>query len=104
MLVLCYFHVTVFGTFQTEGYAIDWSSTTPGRLATGDCHRNIHVWKPTDDGSWHVDQRPYSAHTKSVEDIQWSPNEASVSSFVCVCVLGGHYNISKIFYIEKFRK
>ena len=59
---------------------MDWSRMVPGRLATGDCNGNIHVWNPRDggDGSWHVDQRSYSGHALSVEDIQWSPNEATV--------------------------
>ena len=49
-----------------------------GRLLTGDCKKNIHMWNPKEGGAWHVDQRPYSGHTSSVEDIQWSPNENNV--------------------------
>ena len=57
---------------------MDWSKTVAGRLATGDCTKNIHIWNPSQ-GTWLVDQRPLCGHTKSVEDIQWSPNEPSVS-------------------------
>jgi len=67
-----------FSGHQTEGYAIDWSSIEQGRLATGDCRHNIHLWQPRPDATWHVDQRPYAAHSESVEDIQWSPSEANV--------------------------
>jgi len=50
-----------------------------GVLATGDCSKNIHVWKPTEH-DWHVDQRAFTGHTSSIEDIQWSPNEQSVKT------------------------
>ena len=53
-----------------------------GNLLTGDCKKNIHLWKLMEGGAWHVDQRPYSSHTESVEDLQWSPNEKNVSFLV----------------------
>lgn len=50
-----------------------------GRLVSGDCKKNIHVWEPQEGGaSWQIDQRPFSSHSKSVEDLQWSPTEATV--------------------------
>lgn len=49
-----------------------------GRLVSGDCKKNIHVWEPQEGGTWKVDQRPFSSHSKSVEDLQWSPTEATV--------------------------
>ncbi|CAF1285503.1 unnamed protein product [Adineta steineri] len=66
-----------FNGHMSEGFAMDWSPVVPGMLATGDCSKNIHIWKPNDT-EWLVDQRPYTGHTSSVEDIQWSPNEESV--------------------------
>lgn len=48
-----------------------------GVFATGDTTKFIHIWRPNE-SSWIVDQRPFSAHSASVEDIQWSPNEQHV--------------------------
>lgn len=67
-----------FNGHQQEGYGIDWSPIAPGVLATGDCRRDIHIWQPVEGGVWKVDQRPLIGHVDSVEDLQWSPNEASV--------------------------
>ncbi|CAG0887137.1 unnamed protein product [Cyprideis torosa] len=50
----------------------------PGNLLTGDCKGKIHLWRPSEGGSWSVESRPYAAHGDSVEDIQWSPSEATV--------------------------
>ncbi|XP_001361341.2 glutamate-rich WD repeat-containing protein 1 [Drosophila pseudoobscura] len=70
--------VFTFSGHQQEGFAVDWSPTAEGVLATGDCRRDIHIWSPLEDGTWKVDQRPLAGHTQSVEDLQWSPNERSV--------------------------
>ncbi|XP_037532818.1 glutamate-rich WD repeat-containing protein 1 [Nematolebias whitei] len=68
-----------FSGHMSEGFAIDWSPKVPGRLVSGDCKKNIHVWEPREGGaSWKIDQRPFSSHSKSVEDLQWSPTEATV--------------------------
>lgn len=66
-----------FKGHREEGFAIDWSSRKPGRLATGDCAGNIHVWDMKG-SSWQVDSSPYRGHQGSVEDLQWSPVEETV--------------------------
>lgn len=67
-----------FAGHEDEGYALDFSPVRPGALATGDCTGKMHVWQPTDGGSWTVDPVPYAGHSQSVEDIAWSPVEANV--------------------------
>lgn len=66
-----------FNGHQQEGFALDWSQAMPGFLASGDCRKDIHIWKPNE-ATWIVDQRPLQGHTASVEDLQWSPNERNV--------------------------
>ena len=87
----------VYSGHSTEGYAIDWSRVVPGRLATADCHGHIHIWNASHPvaskdilsksslwGSSSFDVKPtYSPSgdnidNPSVEDLQWSPNEATV--------------------------
>lgn len=54
-----------------------------GRLASGDCDGFIHVLEPRE-SQWDISKAPYTGHTGSVEDIQWSPNEDSVCEcFIC---------------------
>ncbi|XP_071699364.1 protein HEAT STRESS TOLERANT DWD 1-like [Rutidosis leptorrhynchoides] len=67
-----------FTGHKDEGYAIDWSSLVTGKLVSGDCKNNIHLWEPASDSTWNVDSNPFVGHTGSVEDLQWSPTEASV--------------------------
>ncbi|KAL1218337.1 Protein HEAT STRESS TOLERANT DWD 1 [Cardamine amara subsp. amara] len=66
-----------FSGHKDEGYAIDWSPATAGRLLSGDCKSMIHLWEPAS-GSWTVDPIPFAGHTASVEDLQWSPAEENV--------------------------
>eukprot|EP01132_Coremiostelium_polycephalum_P007791 gene7791-9590_t len=61
----------------TEGYALDWSPKVAGRLASGDCNKNIYVTNAAG-ASFKTDSQPFKGHTNSVEDIQWSPSEENV--------------------------
>ena len=90
-----------FTGHQDEGYAIDWNPIITGRLITGDCSGAIRLWNPsqsfnnnnnnnTNNGgsvssssnlssfSWQVDNQSLHSHKGSVEDLQWSPSEATV--------------------------
>lgn len=69
--------VVTFGGAQ-EGFAIDWSPTEEGKLLTGDCGNCIHLTQPVE-GNWAGDPVPFVGHVGSVEDLQWSPTENSVS-------------------------
>lgn len=63
---------------QDEGFAVDWSPVVPGRLLTGDCAKGLYLWERHEGGTWSVNETPFTSHTDSVEDLQWSPNEANV--------------------------
>ncbi|OAA66790.1 ribosome biogenesis protein [Niveomyces insectorum RCEF 264] len=71
--------VSTIRAHKAEGYALDWSPLHPaGKLLTGDNDGVIYVTTRTDGGGFVTDTRPFVGHTSSVEDIQWSPSEASV--------------------------
>lgn len=63
---------------KDEGYAIDWNPVEPGRLVSGDCQSSIYLWEPASGAKWNVDKNPFVGHAASVEDLQWSPAEATV--------------------------
>lgn len=64
-------------THSSEGFAVDWSPVHEGRLVSGDCRAKIHVWEPSSGGKWRVGGA-LKGHESSVEDLQWSPTEATV--------------------------
>jgi ribosome assembly protein RRB1 len=65
---------------KDEGFAMDWSPCRSGRLATGDCGKEIYVWDVGTSGGAGVtvDPSPFKGHMGSVEDLQWSPTEENV--------------------------
>lgn len=64
---------------KAEGYALDWSPLVPeGKLLTGDNDGLIYATSRNSGGGWVTDTRAFQGHTGSVEEIQWSPSEASV--------------------------
>ncbi|KAI9509533.1 glutamate-rich WD repeat-containing protein [Russula earlei] len=64
---------------RAEGFAMDWAATDTGalRLLTGDIHSKIFLTTSTSAG-FTTQKTPFISHTSSVEDIQWSPSEATV--------------------------
>lgn len=64
---------------SAEGFAMDWAASDTGslRLLTGDVHSKIYLTTSTPTG-FTTQKTPFTSHTSSVEDIQWSPSEATV--------------------------
>ena len=64
---------------KSEGYALDWSPLVPaGKLLTGDSAGRIYSTTRTDGGGFVTDTNPFTGHTGSVEEVQWSPSERNV--------------------------
>ncbi|KKA30289.1 hypothetical protein TD95_003872 [Thielaviopsis punctulata] len=65
---------------RSEGYAVDWSGplVAEPKLLTGDNDGLIYMTVGGSDGRWLTHGKAFSGHTASVEDVHWSPSEASV--------------------------
>jgi len=70
--------IFTFSGHSDEGYAMDWSSVHEGRFVSGGCDKNIFSYVMDQTGNFTVDTQPFSTHTASVEDLQWSPTERTV--------------------------
>ncbi|KAI0361006.1 glutamate-rich WD repeat-containing protein [Trametes cingulata] len=67
---------------RAEGFAMDWASSGEAnpsalRLLTGDIHSKIYLTTTTPSG-FNALSQPFTSHTSSVEDLQWSPAEPTV--------------------------
>ena len=64
---------------KAEGFAMDWAASGPSslRLLTGDIHSKIYLTTSTPSG-FNALMQPFTSHTSSIEDIQWSPTEPTV--------------------------
>ena len=73
------FTIDAHGT--AEGYALDWSTTlNPAhspKLLSGDVAAKIFLTTLTPNGA-NTSAKPFTSHTSSVEDLQWSPAEPTV--------------------------
>ena len=71
--------VSTLRAHRTEGYALDWSPTVPqGKLLTGDNDGKIFITTSSEAGKFVTDNKPFTGHQGSVEEIQWSPSESNV--------------------------
>lgn len=70
---------TISSHGRAEGFAMDWAASGPSslRLLTGDIHCKIYLTTTTPSGFNPLPQ-PFTSHTSTVEDIQWSPSEPTV--------------------------
>lgn len=73
---------TVNSHGRAEGFAMDWASSGEAnpsalRLLTGDVQSKIYLTTTTPSG-FNALSQPFVSHTSSVEDLQWSPTEATV--------------------------
>jgi WD40 repeat protein len=68
------------------------------RFAVGNMNQQISVWNPQAGGSWTLDNKQYKGHTSSIEDIQWSPSEATVFLFRCFLGANSFHFISFHFF------
>ena len=96
-----------FSGHKDEGYAVDWSPVTSGRLLSGDCAGVVHLWEPGN-GKWAVGGTSFVAaagsgfsDNPSVEDLQvrvlfyrprrawtlytWMEKKADVATFPVRC-------------------
>jgi ribosome assembly protein RRB1 len=64
---------------RAEGFAMDWAASGPNalRLLTGDIASKIYLTTVGPNG-FNALAQPFTSHTSSVEDLQWSPSEATV--------------------------
>ncbi|KAI0756328.1 glutamate-rich WD repeat containing [Daedaleopsis nitida] len=73
---------TIASHGRAEGFAMDWASSGDAnpsalRLLTGDLHAKIYLTTTTPSG-FNALSQPFTSHTSSVEDLQWSPSEPTV--------------------------
>jgi ribosome assembly protein RRB1 len=66
---------------RVEGFAMDWASSeanpTSLRLLTGDIDARIYLTTVGPTG-FNALSQPFTSHSSSIEDIQWSPSEPTV--------------------------
>lgn len=63
-----------------EGFALNWSRVTPGRLLSGAMNGSIFLSQSASEhgSSWVTNPDRFRGHRSAVEDLQWSPNERDV--------------------------
>jgi ribosome assembly protein RRB1 len=65
---------TISNHGRSEGFALEWGTTG---LLSGDIHSKIYLTSVTPTG-FNTSPNPYTSHTSSIEDLQWSPSENTV--------------------------